>query len=110
MVEGIAEVRGVGDHAIDIDLARLQRLTAREFSLLQALLDQAGVDALHEVMKRPALGAASAGTRSRAAAICGSLIGPLLVAYPSLAPRMRLWSRDRKPSPYGSPTPMASST
>lgn len=28
-------------------------------------------------------------------AICGMLIGPLLVAYPELAPRMRGWSRHR---------------
>ncbi len=28
-------------------------------------------------------------------AICGSLIGPLLVAFPSVAPRLRTWSRDR---------------
>ena len=28
-------------------------------------------------------------------AICGSLIGPLLVARPALAPRMRAWARDR---------------
>jgi len=28
-------------------------------------------------------------------AICGSLIGPLLVAYPALAPRMRDWARHR---------------
>ncbi|HEV3141562.1 MAG TPA: DNA alkylation repair protein [Vicinamibacterales bacterium] len=28
-------------------------------------------------------------------AICGALIGPLLVTHPSLAPRMRTWSRDR---------------
>ena len=28
-------------------------------------------------------------------AICGALIGPLLVKHPSLAPRMRAWSRDR---------------
>jgi 3-methyladenine DNA glycosylase AlkD len=27
-------------------------------------------------------------------AICGALIGPLLVAHPSLAPRVRAWSRD----------------
>jgi 3-methyladenine DNA glycosylase AlkD len=27
--------------------------------------------------------------------ICGSLIGPLLVRYPKLLPRMRGWSRDR---------------
>ena len=28
-------------------------------------------------------------------AICGALIGPLLVAHPSLAPRMRAWAGDR---------------
>ena len=28
-------------------------------------------------------------------AICGLLVGPLLVAHPTLAPRMRAWSRDR---------------
>jgi len=28
-------------------------------------------------------------------AICGALIGPLLVRYPALAPRMRAWARDR---------------
>ena len=28
-------------------------------------------------------------------AICGMLIGPLLVRYPTLAPRMRAWARDR---------------
>jgi 3-methyladenine DNA glycosylase AlkD len=28
-------------------------------------------------------------------AICGSLIGPLLVRFPKLAPRMRAWARDR---------------
>jgi 3-methyladenine DNA glycosylase AlkD len=28
-------------------------------------------------------------------AICGSLIGPLLVRYPELAARMRIWARDR---------------
>jgi 3-methyladenine DNA glycosylase AlkD len=28
-------------------------------------------------------------------AICGSLIGPLLVTYPPLTARMRLWARDR---------------
>jgi 3-methyladenine DNA glycosylase AlkD len=28
-------------------------------------------------------------------AICGLLVGPLLVAYPELAPRMRTWARDR---------------
>jgi 3-methyladenine DNA glycosylase AlkD len=28
-------------------------------------------------------------------AICGALIGPLLVRYPMLAPRMRSWARDR---------------
>jgi 3-methyladenine DNA glycosylase AlkD len=28
-------------------------------------------------------------------AICGALIGPLLVRYPDLAPRMRGWARDR---------------
>jgi len=28
-------------------------------------------------------------------AICGALIGPLLVAHPSLAERMRTWARDR---------------
>ena len=28
-------------------------------------------------------------------AICGALIGPLLVAHPELAPRLRVWSRDR---------------
>ena len=28
-------------------------------------------------------------------AICGALIGPLLVRYPTLAPRMRSWARDR---------------
>lgn len=28
-------------------------------------------------------------------AICGSLVGPLLVQHPELAPRMRSWSRDR---------------
>lgn len=27
--------------------------------------------------------------------ICGELIGPLLVRYPALAPRMRAWARDR---------------
>src|SRR4029077_15815972 len=27
-------------------------------------------------------------------AICGVLIGPLLVRYPTLAPRMRTWARD----------------
>lgn len=27
--------------------------------------------------------------------ICGQLIGPLLVAYPELAPQMRSWARDR---------------
>ena len=27
--------------------------------------------------------------------ICGALIGPLLVAYPGLADRLRVWSRDR---------------
>jgi 3-methyladenine DNA glycosylase AlkD len=28
-------------------------------------------------------------------AICGALIGPLLIRYPRLAPRMRGWARDR---------------
>jgi 3-methyladenine DNA glycosylase AlkD len=28
-------------------------------------------------------------------AMCGALIGPLIVAHPELAPRLRLWSRDR---------------
>ena len=28
-------------------------------------------------------------------AICSALIGPLLVRYPALAPRMRAWARDR---------------
>ena len=28
-------------------------------------------------------------------AICGMLIGPLLVKFPALAPRMRTWARDR---------------
>ena len=28
-------------------------------------------------------------------AICGALIGPLIVAHPELAPRLRVWSRDR---------------
>jgi len=28
-------------------------------------------------------------------AICGALIGPLLVKYPELAPQMRAWSKDR---------------
>jgi 3-methyladenine DNA glycosylase AlkD len=28
-------------------------------------------------------------------AICGSLLGPLLVRHPALLPRMRAWSRDR---------------
>ena len=28
-------------------------------------------------------------------AICGALIGPLLVRYPQLAPRLRAWARDR---------------
>lgn len=28
-------------------------------------------------------------------ALCGELIGPLLVRYPELAPRMRVWARDR---------------
>ena len=28
-------------------------------------------------------------------AICGALIGPLLVRYPKLAPRMKSWARDR---------------
>jgi 3-methyladenine DNA glycosylase AlkD len=27
--------------------------------------------------------------------ICGSLVGPLLVAHPELAPRLRSWARDR---------------
>jgi len=28
-------------------------------------------------------------------AMCGALIGPLIVGYPELAPRLRVWSRDR---------------
>jgi 3-methyladenine DNA glycosylase AlkD len=28
-------------------------------------------------------------------AICGTLIGPLLVAHPALAPKLRTWARDR---------------
>jgi 3-methyladenine DNA glycosylase AlkD len=28
-------------------------------------------------------------------AICGALVGPLLVRYPKLAPRMKSWARDR---------------
>ena len=27
--------------------------------------------------------------------MCGALIGPLIVAHPELAPRLRVWSRDR---------------